>query len=87
MVCDVDDWASTILLSLDVIAVAAIIDFDINTKSLRKCSNLNMISIGAVAGHAVKMSLPGSVDLLLCWRSVNQSYSRCRNILSLWISA
>lgn len=70
MICDVDDWASTLLVSLDVVTVAVVIYLDIDVECLCKCSNLNVVPVGTTVRHAFEISLPLIVDLLLGWRSV-----------------
>jgi hypothetical protein len=65
--CDVDDWASTMLLSPEVVTVVPIIYLDIDVKSLGECSNLDIVSVGSVARHTFKVLLPGSFDLFGTW--------------------
>jgi len=70
MMCYVDDWASTMLLSPEVVTVVPIIYLDIDVKSLGECSNLDIVSVGSVARHTVKVLLPGSFDLFGTWSGV-----------------
>ncbi len=55
MVCDMDDWASTMILSLEVITVVAVVYSYVDVKDFGECSNLNVVCVGAIARHAFKM--------------------------------
>ena len=70
MMCDVDNWAGSVILSLEVIAVGVVIYLDVDVERFGECANFDVVSVCSAARHTFEIGLPGLVDLFLSWRKV-----------------
>jgi hypothetical protein len=86
MICNVDDWAGTMLLSLNVVTIAMIIYLDIDVECLGKCPNFHVVSVCSAMRHAFEMFLPSLVNLFFGRCFVFEGCRICADVLSLGVS-